>query len=70
MDIQIRRNIGQPFRQGGLPEDTAPFGAASSNDDFRNAGKAGEFRDLIGNILSVDRFNDRAELLGKAYIGA
>ena len=31
---------------------------------------AGEFRNLIGNILSVDRFNGSSQLLSKAHIGA
>ena len=68
VDIQIRSDLDQLFRQCGLgPEMLAP-GVAPSDDDLRHPGDTGELGNLLGHIFTEDGGGIRAQLFGKADI--
>ena len=68
VDIQIRRDFCQLFCQGRLAPDMPPPDIAAPKDNFCNIVEARKFRDLIGNIVTVYRFDGGSKLLGQTHM--
>ena len=62
VNIDLRRVGEQLLPQGLGAEKVFAGDGAPPQNDLRNAGKAGEFRDLIGHILPVDHLHIRPQL--------
>ena len=70
MHLEIRCGCDQFFRQRRLTENAFPCGRASSDHNFRYAGKPCKFGDLIRDIFTVYRLDFCAELFGKTHIAS
>ena len=63
MDIQIRGELRQLFRQRRFAPEMSSRVIASADHDLRHPGDAGKFRDLERNVVAVNGGDGRAALL-------
>ena len=68
VDINMGCDLCQLFCQGGFAEESASGHSASAHNDLRHAGQPRILRDLIGNIVTKDRFNGCAQFLCQIHI--
>ena len=69
VNVHIRHDGDEPVRERRLAEDAGFAHGAATQHNLGHAGKPGEFRDLIGHIVPLHRFDGRAQFFGEAGIG-
>ena len=69
INVKIRGIRNQLFGKRRLTENAFPGCRASADNNFRNAGKTGEFRNLKRYVFPVNRFDFCPEPTCKFYIG-
>ena len=68
MDIQLRNQFNQPFRQRLWVEQRPTGRSTTSQHNFCYSGQPRKLCNLVGDIIAVNRFNRRTQLLRQAKI--
>ena len=68
MNIQLWQKRNELLREQGPPKQHPSRNSAAPEHNFCHAGHPGKLRDLIGNIVSIDGFNGRAQLLSQVDV--
>ena len=69
VDIHPRDDLRDPLGEGGLAPEMLPLHAAAPQDDLCDSGKAGVFRDLVGNIITVGNDDVGTGILRQFHMG-